>query len=195
MSQCSHEGCPRPVNARGLCNTHYMQQRRAGLLPIGTRARGTLEDRFWRFVEKTDGCWNWTGRSLNKKGYGQIGMGGKGAKHITAHRLSYIIHNGNIPEGMIILHSCDNPNCVNPSHLRSGTQSENILEAIAKGRKTPPKLPYHSGETHPSAKITELQAREIKFSGRPLKDLSKEFGLSYTTVRRIRAGIIWKGLV
>lgn len=194
MSICSHEGCSKRVDARGLCSTHYMQQRRAGLLPIGTRARGTVEERFWRFVVKTDACWQWIGKSVNRKGYGQIGLGGKYGKHITAHRLSYIIHKGEIPEGLVIMHSCDNPWCVNPDHLTAGTQSENIIDAIAKGRKALPNLPYHAGETHPSAKLNEAQAREVRFSGRPLKELAKELGISYTTARRIRAGIIWKVL-
>lgn len=57
---------------------------------------------------------------------------------LLAHRVSYELHHGPIPQGALILHSCDNPGCVNPAHLRAGTQSENILEAFAKGRKKIP---------------------------------------------------------
>jgi HNH endonuclease len=192
---CSIEGCEKPAEARCLCNTHYMQQRRANLLPIGTRARGTVEERFWRFVAKSDGCWLWTGKSVNTKGYGQLGaLGGKGTKGITAHRLSYTIHKGEIPEGMVVMHSCDNPACVNPDHLSVGTQSQNILEAIAKGRKVLPKLPHPSGADHPFSKLTEENVREIRSS--PVMDtvFAKRFGVAPSTVRRARIGLAWGNL-
>jgi hypothetical protein len=189
---CSVEGCEKPVDARCLCGTHYMQQRRANLLPIGTRARGTTEERFWRFVEKSDGCWIWTGKSVNQKGYGQLGgIGGRGGGAILAHRLSYQIHKGEIPEGMVVMHSCDNPSCVNPDHLSVGTQSQNILEAIAKGRKVLPKLPRFSGADHPNAKFTEQDIRDIR--AKPMDDtgLAKKYGVAASTIRRIRIGQSW----
>lgn len=193
---CSVEGCEKPAEARCLCNTHYMQQRRANLLPIGTRARGTVEERFWRFVEKSDGCWKWTGKSVNKKGYGQLGaIGGKGTKAIAAHRLSYQIHKGEIPDGMVVMHSCDNPSCVNPDHLSVGTQSQNILEAIAKGRKTLPKLPHFTGVDHPGARFTEQDIRDIRSQGMNDTGLAKKYGVATSTIRRIRIGKTWSHVV
>ena len=192
---CSIEGCEKPVNARCMCSTHYMQQRRANLLPIGTRARGTTEERFWRYVEKTDSCWIWTGSSRTKKGYGMLQkIGGSKGKGMTAHRLSYQIHKGEIPESMVVMHSCDNPSCVNPDHLSVGTQSQNILEAIAKGRKVLPKLPHPSGIDHPFSKLTEENVHEIRSS--PIMDtvFAKRFGVAPSTVRRARIGLAWGNL-
>ena len=138
MLKCLYEGCGKDVNALGLCATHYMRHRRSGLVPIGTRARGTLKERFFRFVEKTDYCWLWVG-GKGLKGYGRIQEGGQGSKHLLSHRVSYEMHKGDIPSGLVVMHICDNPSCVNPEHLRVGTQSENILDAIKKGRKFLPK--------------------------------------------------------
>ena len=190
-SCCSVEGCTRPVNARGLCSTHYMVQRRAGLLPIGTRARGTLEERFWRYVLKTEDCWIWTGGSKNQKGYCLIQVGGKGSKHILAHRLSYTIHHGAIPDGMVIMHSCDNPGCVNPAHLKAGTQSENIIEAFNKGRKVciPP---LHFGEKHWSAKLNEELVRYIRVSDKTPTMLSKELGVGRQSIAKAKQRKTWQ---
>ncbi len=189
---CSIDGCTRPVNARGLCATHYMQQRRAGLLPIGTRARGTLEERFWRFVDKGDGCWLWKGGSINQKGYGQIQEGGKGSKHVSAHRFSYRIHKGEIPSGMVVMHSCDNPSCVNPDHLRAGTQSENILDAFAKGRKEVNPLPHHAGEDHYAAVLNDATVRWIRSCGLSIRVMAATLGLYESTVGRAKRGQTWK---
>ncbi len=192
MSDCIHEGCDRPAEARGMCNTHYMRQRRAGLLPIGTRATASVEERFWRFVKKTPGCWEWTGRSKSKKGYGQIGSGGKGGAHVLVHRLSYTIHRGPIPEGMVVMHLCDNPSCVNPAHLKAGTQSENIKHAVESGRKALPDLPVFHGTEHHMAKIDENAVRDIRASGKKTSALAEEYGLSYSSIQRIRKRLLWK---
>jgi hypothetical protein len=168
-----------------------MQQRRAGLLPIGTKAHAPVEKRFWRFVNKTDNCWIWTGKGT-KKGYGQIASGGKDGVSILAHRLSYEIHKGPIPDGLVVMHSCDNPSCVNPDHLSAGTQSENIKDSIRKGRKVLPKLPVFIGVEHHMAKINEDIVRMIRASKKTKKELAEELGLAYSTVRRIKAGLLWK---
>lgn len=191
MYTCSEDGCEKPVSAMCLCSMHYMRLRRAGLVPVGTRARGTLEERFWRFVDKSGECWTWTGGSRGQKGYGMIQIGGKGSPKVLAHRLSYELHHGSIPEGLVVMHSCDNPSCVNPSHLAVGTQSQNILDAINKGRKFVPELPVFKGSAHHKAKINEEQAKYIRTCGRRTDELALEFGLSKTTVIRIKSGKIW----
>lgn len=76
------------------------------------------------------GCWEFTGTVL-PTGYGEISVDGK---RIRVHRLMYVIEHGSIPEGLNILHSCDNPPCFNPAHLRAGTQKENIVESVLKDR-------------------------------------------------------------
>lgn len=97
----------------------------------------TLEERFWEKVEKLEGdnaCWVWTS-NINRTGYGQIGQGGQGGKTLSAHRLSYEWHFGKIPEGLSVLHRCDNRRCVNPEHLFIGTAIDNVRDCIAKGRR------------------------------------------------------------
>ena len=87
-------------------------------------------ERFFEKVEKTEKCWGWLA-GTNKDGYGKFKMRGK---TLQAHRLSWVIHNGIIPEGMCVLHHCDNPPCVNPAHLFLGTILDNNRDRDAKGR-------------------------------------------------------------
>ena len=89
----------------------------------------TLEQRFWIKVKKTRNCWLWTGSTV-LDGYGVIHDG----KNRGAHRVSWQIHHGPIPNGMCVLHHCDNPPCVRPEHLFLGTKRDNALDSINKGR-------------------------------------------------------------
>lgn len=89
--------------------------------------------RFWRNVQKTpDGCWIWSG-NVASHGYGRLGVPGR--TQIRAHRLSWLIHRGDIPEHLTVCHSCDVPACVNPAHLRLDSQKGNLRESVRKGRK------------------------------------------------------------
>lgn len=100
------------------------------------RKRKPLEERFWAKVAKSDSCWNWTG-SLAGSGYGYLHIGDKvERKPRTAHRVSWEIHNGPIPEGLWVLHKCDNRKCVNPEHLFIGDRVDNMRDCAAKGRVT-----------------------------------------------------------
>lgn len=194
MSACSYAGCPRPVDARGMCSTHYMQQRRAGLLPVGTRAPASAETRFWRQVKKSDDCWEWTGRAKTKVGYGQIGMGGRDGARVLVHRYSYELHNGPIPDGLVVMHKCDNPRCVNPAHLSLGTHSDNTRDAVAKGRwKSIP--PLNFGENQRSAKLTEQDVRLIRDNPDiSTKELALRFGTNVTSIQKVRSRKTWKHL-
>lgn len=102
---------------------------------------------FWAKVNKTDTCWNWTG-AQSPAGYGQFGVGDKttGFKSVLAHRLSYLLQNGLIPNNLEVMHLCDNPSCVNPDHLRVGTHLENMQDMINKGRDQHGKDPKHDAE-------------------------------------------------
>lgn len=91
-----------------------------------------LAEWFWKRVDRRgdDDCWPWTG-TKDRHGYGRLSH----FKPVRgAHRLSYELATGVEPVGLVVCHSCDNPSCVNPRHLRAATQRDNIHEAIAKGR-------------------------------------------------------------
>ena len=92
----------------------------------------TPEERFWTRVvgDLATGCWLWTGPRF-REGYGSLSYG---PLRIRAHRFSWELHVGPIPEGLVVCHRCDNPPCVRPDHLFLGTQSDNLHDAVAKGR-------------------------------------------------------------
>jgi hypothetical protein len=146
-------------------------------------------ERFWRFVSKTDGCWLWVGRSGTKKGYGLIQEGGKGTPRKLAHRLSYEIHHGPIPDGMVVMHSCDNPSCVNPAHLRVGTAAENIKEAYDKRRKV---SPFKKGEAHHGAVLDAEKVRFIRNNPHlSCGKLAKQYGVGVSAISAIRRRETW----
>jgi hypothetical protein len=87
--------------------------------------------RFWEKVDKSTDCWIWTAYK-NKQGYGRLGI--SGANAVNAHRLSWTIHNGEIPDGYFVCHKCDNPSCIKPDHLFVGTRQDNIDDMMLKKR-------------------------------------------------------------
>lgn len=102
-----------------------------------------LPVRFWAKVAKSDGCWEWTGPRL-PRGYGVIRADGR---QTYAHRVSWLLHFGPIPDRAFVLHHCDNPPCVNPAHLWVGSQADNVRDMIAKGRA---RYTNHArGDQHP----------------------------------------------
>lgn len=157
--------------------------------------------RFWDKVIKTDGCWEWQGYRLSEKHYGYIGLGGRGAGAIGAHRCSWEIHNGSVPEGMHVLHTCDNRGCVNLSHLFLGTNTDNIQDKINKGRagacgpkkgtvyKTPPGRPANVG-AYTLDRLSIEQVHEIR-GLLPLMSQQKiadKYKIHQSLVSRIKLG-------
>ena len=144
--------------------------------------------RFFRHVEKTATCWLWTG-AVQKRGhpYGKFRVREQN-RTVRAHRMAYELTYGVVPNGLAVLHRCDNPRCVNPEHLFLGTQAENQADMKAKGRQA-------RGERIAGAKLTWEEVREIRAlsaSGQNSVVLGKRFGVASSIVRRIIAGKIWK---
>ena len=152
--------------------------------------------RFWIKVDRhgPDDCWEWQGADRGS-GYGSM-KAGKRAE--LAHRISWTIAKGAIPEGIYICHHCDNRACVNPSHLFAGTQSDNMLDAYRKGRiKLPycPEVQFQKGEGHPNSKLTNDNVRSIRRAyasgGVIYRDLAKQYGVDHTLIYQIVNRIRW----
>lgn len=159
-------------------------------MPKGIFQRKSSEQRFWTKVQKPigEGCWIWTA-SKYPYGYGCIRFNGRNE---AAHRVSWELHNGPIPDSMQVLHHCDNPPCVNPSHLFLGTNQDNIDDKVKKGRSV-----GHIGEKHPKARLTNEQARFIKSYPKGYGTcvmLSKMFNMSRKYIWRIRHDCLWKNI-
>src|SRR5258708_9493686 len=129
-------------------------------------AHKALAARFSEKVSVSDGCWEWTGYKASN-GYGRFMLRGDA---VRAHRACYEIYVGPIPEGMHVLHRCDNRGCVNPSHLFLGTHTDNMRDMEAKGRSRHPR-----GDNHLSSKLTESQVRAIIGDGRSLGKIAKDY--------------------
>ena len=120
---CAVEGCADLARSRGWCSRHYQRYRKWGDPTDGHPSPGALTewDRFESKIAKTGDCWEWMA-GLNHKGYGNFKVGGR---DVPAHRYSYALHVGTIPDGKQIDHKCRNRRCVNPAHLRVVTNKEN----------------------------------------------------------------------
>lgn len=113
----------------------------------------SIYERFWSHVDKSGDCWIWTA-ATSSDGYGHFSLFGM----TRAHRISYLLEVGSIPNGMFVCHHCDNPKCVRPDHLFLGTAKDNTHDAIKKGRFQTPGF----GENNPHAKLTLEQVNEIR---------------------------------
>ena len=146
----------------------------------------SVEERFHQkyAIDCTTNCWNWQGY-LDKDGYGSLAVDSH--KRLKSHRLSYELHKGKIPEGLFVIHECDNPSCVNPKHLDVGTHLDNMIDMKSKDRG-------RKGETIPWSKLTEEQAIDC-LSGRLRQfEFAKLYGISKSTVCNLQSGKNWKHL-
>ena len=192
-SICSIEGCETQISGQGLCAKHRYRLKKYGSPHICPRGHAPPEVRFWRKVEKSDGCWMWTG-TKSAEGYGKFQAGSKKDQPapIGAHRFSYEMAKGPIPDGRVVMHSCDNPSCVNPAHLSVGTHRENALDMIRKGRGN------HKGalgEQNAAAILTEEKVRYIRASPLRNLDLARELEVNPVAISRVRRGRTWKHVV
>ena len=168
------------------------------------RKQRPLKDRFAEkyVVDAITGCWNWTS-TVNGGGYGTIGLGTRSEGKDFAHRVSYRLHCGDIPDGMVVCHKCDNRRCVNPEHLFLGSQQDNLDDAKSKARirvgenwATPARLNgICKGEEHGQAKLTEVDVRRIlqlHAIGLDNTSLARRFGVTRRQVRNIVNRKNWK---
>lgn len=142
--------------------------------------RATLFNRT-RLNEET-GCWEWQA-GLASGGYGLFCYRNQNQR---AHRVSYQVWVGPIPEGMVVRHGCDNPRCVNPNHLSVGTMKDNMADREARGRRDV------RGEQIGTAKLTEGDVLEIRASSLSLRALSEKYGIDKSNVWLVRSGRSWK---
>ena len=145
-------------------------------------------ERLWDKIEvkgKND-CWPFK-KYLNSSGYGVIT--GNNDKKYLAHRVAYMSKYGEFPENMNVLHTCDNPMCCNPSHLRLGTQKDNVIDMISKGR-----CRYVKGENQHKSKLTEVDVIFIResYNGGNVKELAIKFGVTATNILFIIKRKSWK---
>lgn len=144
-------------------------------------------DRFWSKVEERGDCLVWTA-CLNYNGYGRFKVNGK---LLLTHRYVFTLLGIDIPKTMEVMHSCDNPPCVNPGHLMFGSHDDNMKDMMDKGRQV-----GLIGENHPNSKLTKKEVIEIrkKYSDRrtPTLAIAKMYGVSQVMISYILIGNSWK---
>jgi hypothetical protein len=167
--------------------------------PIAWRGQRPIVDRFWSKVNKAGHvpehrkelgpCWLWTGCVVAR--YGQISLGHphtRGSKRWKAHRFSWELHRGPVPDGLVVRHQCDNCLCVNPSHLELGTQKQNVHDGIRRGRRNA----WGIQKLNPDdVRVIRAQAAR----GIPQKDIAKAFGVARNTVSQIVNRTTWAHLL
>lgn len=163
---------------------------------------------FWDRVEKGDGCWRWTGKP-SSAGYGRVGVGKR--RVVFAHRRAWELTHGPVPDGMCVLHRCDNPICVRPDHLFLGTRGDNARDMASKGRAHLQRRPHamagdkhwsrqkptlvRRGEDHHQAKLAAADAVAIRNAfadGATHAALAAQYGVSEGTIGFIVKGTTWK---
>ena len=154
-------------------------------LPYKPMKKLLLGERFWNKVQKGDGCWEWTA-CRNPSGYGMIIDDERRTR--LSHRIAWQLTNGPIPQGVCVLHRCDNPPCCNPGHLFLGARLDNNVDRAAKGRGS-------KGMCIHTAKLTEENVMDIIHafgSGARPSDVAREWGISHPTAKAIMRGTSWK---
>ena len=138
----------------------------------------TIIARFWEKVDKTGDCWEWTAYK-NRQGYGVFGLG---RKSVLAHRVAWTLVEGDIPHGVCVLHTCDNPQCVSPEHLFLGSNQDNMDDKVQKGRQS-----RLRGSKNGRATLTERDVLEIRslYPRMYQYQLAGLFGVSQPTICKV----------
>jgi hypothetical protein len=177
-------------------------------LRTDAKLRSNVEKRFWPKVSVPDGiideCWNWN-RSKDYKGYGQLSVNGKPRR---AHRISFVLTKGEIPSGMFVCHSCDNPPCINPVHLFLGTCLDNMRDCVRKKRlhpenglkcfRTGPRPIMPQGELVYNHKLSQAQVdtiRAAEWKRGTGQWFAAKFGVTKQAVFAVKKGVTWKASI
>lgn len=167
---------------RGISVTEFEEH----LGPRWTGWRG----RYWAKVDQQDDdqCWLWKGNNPSQR-YPMFRIGSKNLhKYFLTHRIAYELAYSPIPDGLNVLHSCDQPRCCNPAHLRAGTQADNVNDAVTRDRTA-------HGMRNANRKLTADEVRDVKRrlrSGEMQKDIAADLGVSRPTISSIASGRTWR---
>jgi hypothetical protein len=141
-----------------------------------------IHQRFAKYVDDSGECWLWIGSKIKSKwAYGQLKVNGKNQ---SAHRVSYQLYKGQIPEGLVVRHTCNNPCCVNPEHLELGTQQENMDDMVNANRQA-------LGSRNGRSKIKEEDVPDIRRRlalGETYYSIGKLYGVTHTPIKQIKEG-------
>jgi len=157
----------------------------------------SAEERFWLHVEPAakEDCWLWKA-ARSKTGYGIISVG---KKRTRAHRFSWEIHFGSIPQGLCVCHHCDVRHCVNPNHLFVGTKRDNSRDMAAKGRAGPQVHPAsYRGERSPNARLREVDVRDIRrrlAAGESQTSIALDYEVGKTQINNIATSRTWSWML
>lgn len=183
--ECSVEDCRKEALARGWCPKHYQRWRVHGTADAFSPQDLSAEQRFWAKVDKRGRCWLWTA-GVRGDGYGAFQA--ESTLQIGAHRYSYELHNGPIADGLVVMHSCDRPLCVNPAHLALGTSAENAADSARKARRP-------RGSKNANAKLTEGEVLEMReryaAGGVTHRELAADYQISTALVSFVLTRKAW----
>ena len=157
------------------------------------RQTARRDPRFWSKTQPRNGCLEWVGYR-DRQGYGRLMRKAVQSSPLIAHRYAYTLAVGPIPPGAVVMHTCDNPPCVKPEHLRIGTQADNIHDRDAKGHHRPGRL---IGAAHPQAKLTDddvAEIRRLRRAGVRGRVIAARFGICLSRVYGIGTGHAWTHL-
>jgi hypothetical protein len=165
---------------------HYYRLRKHGSLDIANGRPRPPVDRFWEKVDRSGECWLWT---AGRRGDGYGAFQAESNRQVGAHRFSYELHHGEIPVGMVVMHSCDTPLCVNPDHLSVGTSADNAADSARKARRP-------RGSDNSQAKLTEEQVLALRAQyargGITQKELAAQYSISHALVSFIVTRRAWR---
>ena len=186
---CSVVGCVKPMDTREMCLLHYARFR-LGRDVLAPSKRDEWIIRFLRQVDDSSsptGCWTWLG-ATDAKGYGSMGISGQ---TWAAHRLSYALHNSDLPPDAFICHHCDNPPCVNPAHIYAGTPADNVRDMVSRGRNV-----AHGGELCGKSRLTTATVQSVRadYATGTFRqvDLRDKYGISQPHISSIVRREVWK---